>query len=118
MCCSSLLSGKSFGFPSLHSKDVNYAMEVPRKSQLAFAAANLRKEEAQYKEVITSVQTAVDFSFQDVEGLLHLNHRLERERESSAKKKIGREEGEKFWVSKIGATLGSSSGHVDRGSEE
>lgn len=56
----------------LQTQDVNYAMEASRKSRLAFAAANVRKEEAQYREGISSVKTALDFSFQDVEGLLHL----------------------------------------------
>ena len=47
-------------------------MEASRQSRMAFTAANLRKEEIQYREGITSVKTALDFNFQDVEGFLHL----------------------------------------------
>ncbi|GFZ19525.1 CW-type zinc finger [Actinidia rufa] len=54
------------------AQDVNSAMEASRKSRTAFTAANLRKEEPQYREGITSVKTALDFNFQDVVGFLHL----------------------------------------------
>ncbi|XP_057460813.1 cysteine-tryptophan domain-containing zinc finger protein 7-like [Actinidia eriantha] len=54
------------------AQDVNSAMEASRKSRTAFTAANLRKEEVQDREGITSVKTALDFNFQDVEGFLHL----------------------------------------------
>ncbi|XP_057508064.1 cysteine-tryptophan domain-containing zinc finger protein 7 [Actinidia eriantha] len=54
------------------AQDVNFAMEASRKSQIAFAAANPRMEEAQNGEGIISVKRALDFHFQDVEGLLRL----------------------------------------------
>ncbi|XP_057483856.1 cysteine-tryptophan domain-containing zinc finger protein 7-like [Actinidia eriantha] len=54
------------------AQDVNSAMDASRKSRTAFTAANLRKEEPQYREGITSVKTALDFNFQDVVGFLHL----------------------------------------------
>ncbi|GFZ14018.1 hypothetical protein Acr_24g0002080 [Actinidia rufa] len=54
------------------TKDVNSAMDASRKSQKAFAAANIILEEAQNKEGITSVKRVIDFSFQDVEELIRL----------------------------------------------
>ncbi|KAK9161507.1 hypothetical protein Syun_007848 [Stephania yunnanensis] len=51
--------------------DVNSAMEASRKSQNAFAAANVNLEEARY-ESITSVKRVLDFNFHDVQGLLRL----------------------------------------------
>ncbi|KAA8549191.1 hypothetical protein F0562_000875 [Nyssa sinensis] len=54
------------------TQDVNFAMEASRKSRIAFAAANLRLEEAQRRDGITSLKRALDFNFQDVEGLLRL----------------------------------------------
>ncbi|XAR61291.1 hypothetical protein NMG60_11034941 [Bertholletia excelsa] len=54
------------------TKDVNFAMEASRKSRLALSAANVRMEESQCRDGITSVKRALDFNFQDVEGLLHL----------------------------------------------
>ncbi|XP_034685577.1 uncharacterized protein LOC117914375 isoform X2 [Vitis riparia] len=54
------------------AQDVNFAIEASRKSQKAFVAANLLLEEAQNREGITSVRRVIDFSFQDVEGLIHL----------------------------------------------
>ena len=47
-------------------------MEASRKSKNAFAAAILFLEEAQSPECITSVKKVIDFSFQDVEGLVCL----------------------------------------------
>ena len=47
-------------------------MDASRKSQKAFAAANIILEEAQNKEGITSVKRVIDFSFQDVEELIRL----------------------------------------------
>ena len=47
-------------------------MEASRKSQTAFAAANSSLEEAQNTECITSVKKVIDFSFQDVDGLICL----------------------------------------------
>ncbi|EOY06471.1 hypothetical protein QUC31_016266 [Theobroma cacao] len=52
------------------TRDVSFAMEASRKSQNAFAAANLKLEEAQNTECITSVKKVIDFSFQDVDGLI------------------------------------------------
>ncbi|XP_059659524.1 cysteine-tryptophan domain-containing zinc finger protein 7 isoform X2 [Cornus florida] len=54
------------------TQDVHFAMEASRKSQLAFAAASPRLEQVQYRDGIRSVKRALDFNFQDVEGLLRL----------------------------------------------
>ncbi|KAJ9171860.1 hypothetical protein P3X46_015167 [Hevea brasiliensis] len=54
------------------AEDVNFAMEASRKSRIAFAAANASLGESQRKEGISSIKTALDFNFQDVEGLLRL----------------------------------------------
>ena len=51
----------------LQAQDVNFAMEASRKSQIAFAAANPRMEEAQNREGIISVKRALDVHFQDLE---------------------------------------------------
>jgi len=56
----------------LQAQDVNSAMEASRKSRLAFAAANVSLGEARCGEGISSIKTALDFNFQDVEGLLRL----------------------------------------------
>ncbi|KAI3773126.1 hypothetical protein L6452_04325 [Arctium lappa] len=48
------------------AQDVNFAMEASRRSQSAFAASNSQPE---HKEVI---KPALDFNFQDIEGLLQL----------------------------------------------
>ncbi|XP_050203543.1 cysteine-tryptophan domain-containing zinc finger protein 7-like [Mercurialis annua] len=55
-----------------YAQDVNYAMEASRKSRSAFAAANISLGESQNTDGISSVKTALDFNFQDVEGLLRL----------------------------------------------
>lgn len=47
-------------------------MEASRKSRIAFAAANLSLGGAESGEVISFVKKALDFNFQDVEGLLRL----------------------------------------------
>lgn len=47
-------------------------MEASRKSRSAFAAASVSLEEGQHKEGISSIKRALDFNFQDVEGLLRL----------------------------------------------
>ncbi|KAJ6334531.1 hypothetical protein OIU78_011413 [Salix suchowensis] len=52
--------------------DVNSAMEASRKSRLAFVAANASFREAPCGEGISSIKIALDFNFQDVEGLLRL----------------------------------------------
>ncbi|KAJ8749670.1 hypothetical protein K2173_026319 [Erythroxylum novogranatense] len=54
------------------SQEVSSAMEASRKSRIAFAAANSKLGEAQGGDVISSIRTAYDFSFQDVEGFLRL----------------------------------------------
>ncbi|KAK6260195.1 hypothetical protein SCA6_014669 [Theobroma cacao] len=54
------------------AQDVNYAMEASRKSRIAFAAANLSLGGAESGEVVSFVKKALDFNFQDVEGLLRL----------------------------------------------
>lgn len=51
------------------AQNVNLAMEASRKSRIAFAASNFKPED---KEAISSVKKALDFNFQDVEGLLRL----------------------------------------------
>lgn len=47
-------------------------MEASKKSQNAFAAANLILEEAQNKEGIVAVKRVIDFSFQDVDEFVRL----------------------------------------------
>lgn len=54
------------------ARDVNYAMDASRRSRTAFAAANVSLEEARHREGLSSIKTALDFNFQDVEGLLRL----------------------------------------------
>lgn len=54
------------------AQDVNFAMEASRKSRNAFAAAGVSLGEGQNKEGISSIKRALDFNFQDVEGLLRL----------------------------------------------
>ncbi|XP_022758045.1 uncharacterized protein LOC111305109 isoform X2 [Durio zibethinus] len=54
------------------AQDVNYAMEASRKSRITFAVANDTLGGADSGEAISSVKKALDFNFQDVEGVLHL----------------------------------------------
>ncbi|XP_031274415.1 uncharacterized protein LOC116132874 [Pistacia vera] len=54
------------------TQDVNFALEASRKSQNAFAVANVTLEEAQNTERITTIRRVIDFSFQDVDGLIRL----------------------------------------------
>ncbi|KAK7396860.1 hypothetical protein VNO78_18022 [Psophocarpus tetragonolobus] len=54
------------------AQDVNFAMEASRKSHNAFAAANSSMGVGKNADGISSIKKALDFSFQDVEGLLHL----------------------------------------------
>ncbi|GFY92836.1 CW-type zinc finger [Actinidia rufa] len=54
------------------ARDADSAMEASRKSRIAFTSANRRVEDERFKEGITSVKRALDFSFLDVEGLLWL----------------------------------------------
>lgn len=56
----------------MQAQDVNFAMEASRKSRIAFTAATSKLEEVKHKEGISSVKKALDFNFQDVEGLLHM----------------------------------------------
>ncbi|KAI7747690.1 hypothetical protein M8C21_029028, partial [Ambrosia artemisiifolia] len=51
------------------AQDVNFAMEASRRSQIAFTACGSQPEHSHHKEVI---KPALDFHFQDVEGLLQL----------------------------------------------
>ncbi|KAG2727151.1 hypothetical protein I3843_01G141700 [Carya illinoinensis] len=51
------------------TQDVVFALEASRKSQEAFAAANVILAEEQ---CVTSVKRVIDFSFEDVEELVHL----------------------------------------------
>ncbi|KAI3741820.1 hypothetical protein L1987_59498 [Smallanthus sonchifolius] len=51
------------------AQDVNFAMEASRRSQIAFAACGSQPEHSHHKEII---KPALDFNFQDVEGLLQL----------------------------------------------
>ncbi|XP_030532552.1 cysteine-tryptophan domain-containing zinc finger protein 7-like isoform X2 [Rhodamnia argentea] len=52
--------------------DVNNAMEASRKSRVAFGAAKAAAGDAQSKEGISCIKKALDFNFQEVEGLLGL----------------------------------------------
>ncbi|KAK4777130.1 hypothetical protein SAY86_005818 [Trapa natans] len=54
------------------AQDVNNAMEASKKSVAAFNAASSKSADSQHKEVISSIKRAIDFHFQDVEGLLQL----------------------------------------------
>ncbi|KAL1351022.1 hypothetical protein HN51_014980 [Arachis hypogaea] len=54
------------------AQDVNFAMEASRKSWNAFAAANSSPGMDKKAGGICSIKKALDFSFQDVEGLLRL----------------------------------------------
>lgn len=47
------------------AQEVSYAMEASRKSRARFG-------EAESREGISSVKSALDFNFQDIDGLLHL----------------------------------------------
>ncbi|CAN4101986.1 unnamed protein product [Withania somnifera] len=54
------------------AQEVNFAMEASRKSRVAFAAANPGPGDSQSEESVLSVKKALDFNFQDVDGLLRL----------------------------------------------
>ncbi|KAJ1395192.1 Zinc finger, CW-type [Sesbania bispinosa] len=54
------------------TQDMNFAMDASRKCQSTFMAANLIMEEAQNSDCITSIRKVIDFSFQDVDELVHL----------------------------------------------
>ncbi|XP_065861296.1 cysteine-tryptophan domain-containing zinc finger protein 7-like isoform X2 [Euphorbia lathyris] len=53
-------------------QEVNFAMEASRKSRIALAATSANLGESQRRENISLIKTALDFNFQDVEGLLRL----------------------------------------------
>ncbi|GFY81372.1 CW-type zinc finger [Actinidia rufa] len=63
---------KSFLLVNILPRDVNSALEASTKSRIAFVAASRKVEDAQFREGTTFVKKALDFSFQDVEGLLWL----------------------------------------------
>ncbi|CAM9000278.1 unnamed protein product [Rhodiola kirilowii] len=54
------------------AQDVNFAMEASRKSRVALAAVIAHTEHVHSEEGISSIKRALDFNFQDVEGLLRL----------------------------------------------
>ncbi|KAF8006595.1 hypothetical protein BT93_K0793 [Corymbia citriodora subsp. variegata] len=54
------------------TQDVNNAMEASKKSRAAFSSAKAAAGDAQSKEGISCIKKALDFNFQDVEGLLGL----------------------------------------------
>ncbi|KAL3647989.1 hypothetical protein CASFOL_008957 [Castilleja foliolosa] len=54
------------------AQDVSFAMEASRKSRIAFTAATSKLGETSNKECIYSLKKALDFNFQDVEGILRL----------------------------------------------
>ncbi|XP_062087465.1 cysteine-tryptophan domain-containing zinc finger protein 7-like isoform X2 [Humulus lupulus] len=55
------------------AQDTIFAMEASKKSQVAFAAASTASlAEAKSGEAISSIKRALDFNFQDVDGLLRL----------------------------------------------
>ncbi|KAK4357280.1 hypothetical protein RND71_022890 [Anisodus tanguticus] len=54
------------------AQEVNLAMDASRKSRVAFAAAYPGHGDTQCKEPELSVKKALDFNFQDVDGLLRL----------------------------------------------
>lgn len=57
----------------LQAQDIHFAMEASRKSRIAFAAANnANMGEAKHGEAISSIKKALDFNFQDIDGLLRL----------------------------------------------
>ncbi|XP_061349135.1 cysteine-tryptophan domain-containing zinc finger protein 7-like [Gastrolobium bilobum] len=54
------------------NRDIDFAMEASRKCQSTFRIAKLIMEEAGNMDCITSIREVVDFSFQDVDKLVHL----------------------------------------------
>lgn len=63
---------KIFKYVSLQAHDVNNAMEASRKSRVTFSAAKAAAGDAQSKDCLLGIKKALDFNFQDVEGLLGL----------------------------------------------
>ncbi|KAI9119425.1 hypothetical protein K1719_010100 [Acacia pycnantha] len=54
------------------AQDVNFAMEASRKSRIAFAAAISSSCDGKHADGISPIKKALDFNFQDMEGLLRL----------------------------------------------
>ncbi|KAJ8443557.1 hypothetical protein Cgig2_017040 [Carnegiea gigantea] len=54
------------------TKDINLAMEASRRSQSAFTAAKPVLVQAGNEERLSCIKRVLDFSFHDVDGLLHL----------------------------------------------
>lgn len=65
-------NGSSFTRLINLAQEVNFAMEASRKSRVAFAAVYPGPGDSQCKEGVLSVKKALDFNFQDVDGLLRL----------------------------------------------
>ncbi|KAK4717524.1 hypothetical protein R3W88_015862 [Solanum pinnatisectum] len=65
-------NGSSFTQLINLAQAVNFAMEASRKSRVAFAAVYPGPGDSQCKEGALSVKKALDFNFQDVDGLLRL----------------------------------------------
>ncbi|KAM7280784.1 hypothetical protein ACFE04_007918 [Oxalis oulophora] len=59
-------------FKLLQQQHVDFAMEASKKSLSTFAAAKIILEETQNSDCIDSVKRVMEFSFQDVEGLIRL----------------------------------------------
>lgn len=57
---------------NFQAQDVHSAMEASRKSRAAFAASNVSLGDAQHRDGISSIKSALDFNFQDIDGLLRL----------------------------------------------
>lgn len=56
----------------LQSQNVSLAMDASRKAQTAFAVAKGKSSDTRYSSNgITSIKRAIDFSFQDMEKLVH-----------------------------------------------
>ncbi|XP_020226190.1 uncharacterized protein LOC109807896 [Cajanus cajan] len=53
------------------TQDISFAMEASRKCQSTFMAASLNMGEARNSDCIASIRKVVDFSFQDVDELVH-----------------------------------------------
>ncbi|CAH2039070.1 unnamed protein product [Thlaspi arvense] len=55
------------------SQNVSFAMDASRKAQIALASAKGKSSDTRYSsDGITSIKKALDFSFQDMEKLLHV----------------------------------------------
>ncbi|CAH2065827.1 unnamed protein product [Thlaspi arvense] len=55
------------------SQNVSFAMDASRKAQITLAAAKGKSSDTRYSsDGITSIKKALDFSFQDMEKLLHV----------------------------------------------